>query len=82
MEDKFNQLCVWQGCFLGDNSIKEFEDFMKKELNVRIKFCEEMITNGSIERNEEGGRHDLLFYIHDDDIRYFTVARLSYGIRW
>jgi hypothetical protein len=45
-------------------------------------FCEEVITNGSEERNEEGGRCDILFYIHDEDIRKFALPRLSLGIRW
>ncbi|MBD5589116.1 hypothetical protein [Clostridium botulinum] len=80
--NKFNQLCVLQGVTLGDNPIDEFINLMETELNTRAKFCEEVITQGSVERQEEGGRHDLLFYVHDDDISHFAIKRLSMGIRW
>lgn len=82
MENKFNQLCVWPGTVLGDNTIENFEQFFKDEFDARVKYAEEVITNGSIERNEEGGRNDLLFFIHDEDVSKFAVKRLAYGIRW
>jgi len=81
-ENKFNQLCVWQGTVLGDSSIEDFIDFFKEKLNTRVKFCEEVTTNGSVERNEEGGRNDILFYIHDDDIPNFALKRFEFCIRW
>lgn len=78
----FKQLCVWPGTILGDSTVEEFVNFFKEHYNVRIKFAEEVITNGSIERNEKGGRNDILFYIHDEDIDKFAVKRLAVGIRW
>jgi len=81
-ENKFNQLCVLQGTILGENSIQDFEQFFIDNFNARVKFCEEVKTNGSIERNEEGGRNDILFYVHDDDIPNFALNRFAYGIRW
>lgn len=82
MDNKFNQLCVWQGTVLGDSTVKDFTNFFKEKFNTRIQFCEEVITNGSVERNEKGGRHDILFYIHDDDISHFALSRFEIGIRW
>ncbi|MDD4779210.1 MAG: hypothetical protein PHT02_01210 [Tissierellia bacterium] len=82
MDNNFKQLCVWQGFALGNHSIADFEEHMKNTFDVKIKFAEEVETNGSEARNEEGGRHDLLFYIHDEDISKFAVKRLAYGIRW
>jgi hypothetical protein len=29
-----------------------------------------------------GGRNDVFFYVHDNDIDKFSVPRLSMGIRW
>jgi hypothetical protein len=29
-----------------------------------------------------GGRSDVFFYIHDEDITKFAVPRLGLGIRW
>ena len=78
--DKYNQLCVWPGTQLGDHSSEEFESFILTELGARVRFIEEVITlpgNGG-----EGGRNDLFFYVHDDDIGKFAVPRLSYGIKW
>jgi len=72
-ESKFNQLCVWQGTVLGDSTIEDFTDFFKEKLNARVKFCEEVKTNGRVERNEEGGRND---------IPHFALERFAYGISW
>jgi len=80
--NKYSQLCVWPGTVLGNNTVEDFINFFKNEFDVRIKFAEEVITNGSIERNEEGGRHDLFFFVHNEDVGKFAVKRLSYGIRW
>jgi len=81
-ETKFNQLCVWQGTILGDSTVEDFTNFFKETFNTRIQFCEEVVTNGNEFLNEEGGRNDILFYVHDDDIVQFAVKRLEYGIRW
>lgn len=87
MENKFNQLCVWMGTVLGDSPVEELVNFFQSELNTRIQFAEEVITNPSIDENnnlipDTGGRHDLLFYVHDDDISSFAIKRLGMGIRW
>lgn len=83
MDNKFNQLCVWEGVTLGNDTIDNFEKFFLNNLNTKIKYCETVITKGSFERNEEGGRSDILFYVHDDDIQMFALKRFNYeGIRW
>jgi len=81
-DNQFNQLCVWPGTVLGNSTIEDLTNFFKNEFDVRIKFAEEVITNGNIERNEEGRRNDLFFYIHNEDIEKFAVKRLEVGIRW
>jgi len=74
-DNNFNQLCVWLGTMLGDNTEEDFVNFIKKEFDVRAKFAEIVVTNGSIERNEEGGRHDLLFFVHNEDVGKFAVKK-------
>jgi len=76
-DNKFNQLCVWQGTVLGDSTIEDFVNFFKETFNARIQFCEEVTTNGNVEKDEEGGRNDILFYVHEDDISRFAVKRLE-----
>lgn len=82
----FNQLCVWQGVTLGEYTNKDFEKFMQNQFNVKIKFeaCIETLPNLDVFNNpikNTGGRFDLFFYIHDEDIQKFAVPRLSVGIR-
>ena len=56
-------------------------------MDVRVKYKTEVLTNPDLDENgnevpETGGRNDLFFYIHDDDIGKFAVPRLSMCIRW
>ena len=81
MDKNYKQLCVLQGCIFGDDTKEDFEKHFL-DLGFRVKFAEQVITNGSVERNEEGGRSDILFYIHNDDIEKFAIPRLSMDIRW
>ena len=82
---KYKQLCVWPGTVVGESKVKEFEGHFK-DLGFRIKYAEEVKTKPDVENgkvvDDTGGRNDLLFYIHDDDIGKFAVPRLSMGIRW
>jgi len=87
MEKKFNQLCVWPGTLLEENQIPDFINFFKDEMGVRVEYKTTLITKPDLDGNgneepETGGRHDVFFYIHDEDIPLFAVPRLSLGIRW
>jgi len=79
---KFNQLCVWEATLVGQENIKEFEDFFKKEMGSRVKYLEEVTTLPTPGISGTGGRNDVFFYIHDDDIMKFSVPRISIGVRW
>lgn len=92
----FKQLCVWPGVQLhrkneNDEVEKltwnEFENWISQEFDgVRIKMVEEVTTLPDMENGqpvpETGGRNDLFFYVHNDDIMKFAVRRLQSGIRW
>lgn len=83
----FNQLCVWPATTLGDSAPQELVDFFQEEFNTRIQFEQEVITNPDLDANgdeieDTGGRTDLFFYVHDDDIASFALPRLQMGIRW
>jgi hypothetical protein len=88
MEDnKFAQLCVWPGTVLGDSTPQDLENFFLEEMNTRIKYHTEFQTQPDLDSNgnpipETGGRNDLFFYVHSDDIGHFAVPRLKMGIRW
>ncbi len=82
--ENFKQLCVWPGTIVGQDSIEEFESVMEKEFGVRVKYAEEVITNPdpgeTIEQS--GGRTDLFFWLHDEDVSKWAIQRLQLGIRW
>lgn len=78
--EKYSQVCVWPGTVVGQDDIKQFEQWLLHEFNVRAIYCEEVVTLPS--RDEEGGRNDLFFRVHEEDIMNFATRRLAYGIRW
>ena len=82
-DKKWNQLCVLEGCLMPKGGVKELVEFFKDDMGVEIKFETEVKTLPDFEGcTETGGRNDLFFYIHDDDIGKFAVPRLSMGVRW
>lgn len=88
-KDMFNQLCVWPGCVVGDEpkKIEDFVNLMKKEFKVRVKYAEEIKTlpdpdERYVPEPKSGGRNDLFFFVHDEDIQLFALPRLKVGIRW
>ena len=56
-------------------------------MNVRVQYLEEIETlpdrdEDGVEDPDTGGRNDLLFAVHEDDVMEFAVPRLQIGIRW
>lgn len=86
MEKDFTQLCVWPGTVLGDSTPKDFEDFFLNEMGVRVKYHTEVETLPDVENDkavpDTGGRNDLFFFVHSEDIPKFAIPRLQMGIRW
>ena len=78
----FSQVCVWPATLIGKSNIKEFEKWLKQEFGVRAKYCEEVETLPTTGEPETGGRNDVFFRVHQDDIPKFAVPRLQIGIRW
>ena len=82
-EEKFNQLCVWPGTIVGSDKIEEFEKFMADNFRgTRVKYCEEVLTLPTPNEPGTGGRTDLFFKVHDEDVGQFAIPRLVFGIRW
>lgn len=86
-ENPFTQLCVIHGLILNEKEIAEFEEFILKEMGCRVKYHTQVKTNPDKDNNgndvpETGGRNDLMFYIHSEDIPKFALPRMAMGIRW
>lgn len=86
----FKQLAVWRGTLLdrkesdefsSPETVKDFEDFFKEDAGVRVKYYKEILTLPDSSENS-GGRNDVLFYVHNDDINRFTGWRLQHGMSW
>jgi len=87
METNYTQLCVWPGTTLGESAPQDLEQFFLDEMKTRVKYKCEVLTNPDLDESgnaipESGGRTDLFFYVHADDIAHFAVPRLQMGIRW
>jgi len=70
---------VWQGIVA---EAREFmEGFFESE-SFRVQYLEAIETNPTPGEAGTGGRSDLFFALHADDIPRFAVWRLQYGMRW
>jgi hypothetical protein len=82
----FEQVCIWSGTTVGADMVAEFEAFVMDKLGTRVQYLEEVLTapdyaNG-FPVEGTGGRNDVLFAVHRDDIAKFAVPRFQYGMRW
>lgn len=83
----FTQVCVWPGVTLGDQTSEDFVKYIENEFGVRIQFLEIILTNPDRDEcgqvvKDTGGRSDIFFAVHDNDVGKFAVPRLMVGIRW
>lgn len=91
-EPPYTQVCVWPGTSVLEPGvpdkirIKVFEEFMLKEFNTRVQYLEEIKTAPDMKDGYPvqgtGGRIDLFFVAHSEDLGRFAVPRLKAGIRW
>ena len=54
---------------------------------MRVQYLETILTKPDLDEEgnpvpETGGRSDIFFALHDDDVTGFTITRLSIGARW
>ena len=83
----YTQLCCWPATEMGDKTSKELKKFFMDEMNTRIKYKCVVLTKPDVcenghEQPNTGGRSDLFFYVHQDDVNHFAAPRFKYGIRW
>jgi hypothetical protein len=82
----FSQVCVWPGTLVGEDNRIEFQAFMYENFKVKAFYLEEIKTAPDMENGcpveGTGGRNDVFFAVHQDDISHFAIPRLQAGIRW
>jgi hypothetical protein len=87
LKDGFTQVVVWPGTLVGDDCVDDFLVWMTEEFGVRAQYLEEIETNPSRDNygniiEGTGGRNDLLFAVHAEDVPKFVLPRLKFGMRW
>lgn len=79
----YTQVCVFPALLVDENKIQEFTDQIKEKFDTRVQYLETILTKPDLDDPENtGGRSDVFFAVHKDDIEKFAVKRLQYGIRW
>lgn len=84
-KENYRQVCVWPGTIIDDKNeeeIKSFVSFFNEKFNVRVQFLESIVTKPDLENPDTGGRHDILFAIHNEDVMRFAIPRFNIGVRW
>jgi len=88
LKNDFKQVCVWPGTLVGSDQIAEFEKFVLEDLGTRVQYLEEVCTFPDFDERTgqlvegTGGRNDLFFAVHQEDLGKFAVPRFRYGMRW
>lgn len=84
--ENYTQLVCWQGTKLSsfDPPQSEIDEIVAvfKEIDVRIKYVDVLKTNPGL--GGEGGRSDIFFYVHKDDMCKLAFWRLGndHTIKW
>jgi uncharacterized hydantoinase/oxoprolinase family protein len=68
------QVCVWENTLVGEDKVKEFEEFIKEKFGVKAKYIKEV--------KSKRGDNDVLFELVGKYPTRFCVERLQYRIRW
>jgi hypothetical protein len=79
-KEGFSQVVLWPGVTGAKDNPAEFEQWILDEFGTRAQFLEEITTLPG--DGGPGGRNDVLFAVHHEDIAKFAVPRLAYGMRW
>ena len=77
----FEQVCIIHGLvFESKEDIDEFVQFILDKTGTRVQYLEQVKTLPG--DGGEGGRNDVLFAVHNDDVAKFAVPRFQLGARW
>jgi len=86
LNQHYKQICVWPATLVGADQADDFQEFFLSEMGVRVQYLEEITTAPDMKNGYPvegtGGRNDVFFAVHDEDVMKFAIPRLNYGIRW
>jgi hypothetical protein len=86
LKEGFTQVVVWPGTVLEAEQVPEFEQWMMDEFRTRAQYLETILTAPTMRNGAPvegtGGRSDLFFAIHTEDIANLAISRFEFGMRW
>ncbi len=82
----YSQVCVFPGTLLPEDQVSQFVKYFADN-GFRVQHLETIMTEPDRDEAgapiaETGGRSDVIFAIHDDDVVKFAIPRMQMGIRW
>lgn len=82
LQEGYSQVCVWPATIVGTSTRarRGFVRSMFRMFGIRVQYLEEIDTHP--DKTGPGGRTDLFFAIHNEDVGKFGVNRLGCGIHW
>ena len=81
--EDFTQVVVWPSTLLPPEQVDEFVQWVADNfLGTRVQFLESITTKPDYDDPASGGRADVIFAVHRDDVGKFAVPRLMVGMRW
>jgi len=78
----YTQVCVWPGTIVEDDQHQEMVEWFKDEFDTGIQFLETIFTKPDRGDKNSGGRADVFFAIHKDDIGKMILPIRQIGARW
>lgn len=82
--ENFTQVVVWPGTIVLPEQIDMFIGWLSYVFHTRVQYLESIITKPDFGDSgpNAGGREDVIFAVHQDDIRGFAIQRLDAGMHW
>lgn len=84
LEEGFEQVVIWPGTIVPEGEEQDFVDWIKSQFDCRAQYLEQIKTkpDDGDTSGETGGRNDIFFTIHKEDVKKFAIPRMSFGMRW
>lgn len=80
LPENHTQVCVWQGVLMKEEDQEDFEKRIKDKFDTRVKYLETIVTKA--DKTGPGGRSDIFFSVHEDDIEKFCILKVKMKARW
>ena len=80
--ENYSQLMVWEGTLIDESEYADFQEFIASEIGSKnpVKIIGTVKTLRGY--GGPGGRSDMFFIVHNDDINRFAIGKMKIRLRW